>query len=350
VAGLVPSSCLEAYPANPADPAATIPCRNASNFWAQTFQFNNGLPVAGRTLYPSQLNADAGTSSEQAYKNVPFYLTNRGYGVFVNHPGPVSFEVGSEIVSRVQFSVAGQNLEYLVIYGLTPAEILGKYTGLTGRPALPPPWSFGLWLSTSFTTSYDEETVSSFVDGMTTRDLPLSVFHFDCFWMREFQWCDFTWDDRTFPDPAGMLSRLKDKGLRICVWINPYIAQRSQLFAYSTVPRPFAIHRLPDAVSAWSIRSPPVIRTSTPCRATSTAARTTAELLAGSWSKSVPATVETGATIFSVNTERPVFESNNSPAPSPLSAEGATSVTCLPSRLASRTINPLGIARRTHPF
>jgi alpha-D-xyloside xylohydrolase len=176
-------------------------------------------------------NADGGTSSEQAYKNVPFYLTNRGYGVFVNHPGLVSFEVGSEAVSRVQFSVAGQNLEYLVIYGPTPREILRKYTGLTGRPALPPPWSFGLWLSTSFTTSYDEQTVTGFVDGMTTRELPLSVFHFDCFWMREFQWCDFNWDNRTFPDPAGMLSRLKDKGLRICVWINPYIAQRSPLFA-----------------------------------------------------------------------------------------------------------------------
>ena len=176
-------------------------------------------------------NADGGTSSEQAYKNVPFYLTNRGYGVFVNHPGLVSYEVGSEAVSKVQFSVAGQALEYLVIYGPTVREILRRYTALTGRPALPPAWSFGLWLSTSFTTSYDEETVTGFVDGMAARDLPLSVFHFDCFWMREFQWCDFTWDNRTFPDPAGMLSRLKDKGLRICVWINPYIAQRSPLFA-----------------------------------------------------------------------------------------------------------------------
>jgi len=176
-------------------------------------------------------NADGGTSSEQAYKNVPFYLTNRGYGVFVNHPGLVSFEVGSEVVSRMQFSVAGQALEYLIIYGPTFAEIMRKYTALTGRPALPPAWSFGLWLSTSFTTSYDEETVTGFVEGMASRDLPLSVFHFDCFWMREFQWCDFTWDDRTFPDPAAMMSRLKDRGLRICVWINPYIAQRSPLFA-----------------------------------------------------------------------------------------------------------------------
>jgi alpha-D-xyloside xylohydrolase len=176
-------------------------------------------------------NADGGTSSEQAYKNVPFFLTNAGYGVFVNHPGHVSFEVGSEAVSRVQFSVRGQSMEYFVIYGPTPKEILRKYTALTGRPALPPAWSFGLWLSTSFTTSYDEETVTSFIEGMAERDLPLSVFHFDCFWMREYNWCDFTWDPRVFPDPQGMLRRLKERGLRICVWINPYIAQRSPLFA-----------------------------------------------------------------------------------------------------------------------
>ena len=176
-------------------------------------------------------NADGGTSSEQAYKNVPFYLTNRGYGVFVNHPELVSFEIGSELVSRSQFSVRGQALEYFVIYGPTPKDVLRKYTALTGRPARVPEWSFGLWLSTSFTTAYDEATVSGFIDGMAARDLPLSVFHFDCFWMREFNWCDFEWDPRTFPDPEAMLGHLKARGLKICVWINPYIAQRSPLFA-----------------------------------------------------------------------------------------------------------------------
>ncbi|UNZ16389.1 alpha-xylosidase [Streptomyces sp. 891-h] len=175
--------------------------------------------------------ADGGTASEQAYKNVPFHLTNRGYGVFVNHPGKVSYEVGSEAVGQVQFSVEDQTLEYYVIHGPTPKEILARYTALTGRPPLPPAWSFGLWLSTSFTTAYDEETVSGFVRGMAERDIPLGVFHFDCFWMRAYQWCDFTWDPEVFPDPEGMLRRLKDEQeLRICVWINPYIAQKSPLF------------------------------------------------------------------------------------------------------------------------
>ena len=92
-------------------------------------------------------NADGGTASEQAYKNVPFYLTNRGYGVFVNHPGRVSFEAGSEKVSRVQFSVSGESLEYFLIYGPEPKKVLERYTALTGRPALVPEWSWGLWLT-----------------------------------------------------------------------------------------------------------------------------------------------------------------------------------------------------------
>src|SRR3954470_19152127 len=176
-------------------------------------------------------NADGGTASEQAYKNVPFYLTDAGYGVFVNHPGHVSYELASETVTRAQFSVEGQSMQYFVIYGPTPKDILRRYTALTGRPARLPAWSFGLWLSTSFTTSYDEATVTSFIDGMAERDLPLSVFHFDTFWMREFHWCDFEWDPRTFPDPPGMLKRLSDRGLRTCVWIHPYIRQRSGMFA-----------------------------------------------------------------------------------------------------------------------
>ncbi len=175
-------------------------------------------------------NEDGGTSSEQAYKNIPFYMTNRGYGVFVNHPERVSFEVASEKVERIQFSVPGEYLEYFLIYGPSPKEVLTRYTALTGRPTLPPAWSFGLWLTTSFTTSYDEETVTSFIQGMADRDLPLHVFHFDCFWMKEFHWCNFEWDKRVFPDPEAMLNRLKSRGLHICVWINSYIAQRSALF------------------------------------------------------------------------------------------------------------------------
>ncbi len=188
-------------------------------------------------------NEDGGAGSELAYKNVPFYLTNRGYGVFVNHPGRVSFEIASERASRVQFSVPGESLEYFLIYGPSPKEVLEKYTALTGRPALPPVWSFGLWLSTSFTTDYSEQTVTEMIEGMRARDIPLSVFHFDCLWMKDGHWIDLTWDAAQFPDPGGMLQRLKARGLRICVWINPYVAQRSHLFAEAAA-RGYLLHRL----------------------------------------------------------------------------------------------------------
>jgi alpha-D-xyloside xylohydrolase len=167
----------------------------------------------------------------------------------------VSFEIGSEVASRVQFSVEGQSMEYFLIYGPTPKEILRKYTALTGRPARLPAWSYGLWLSTSFTTSYDEATVTSFIEGMAERDIPLSVFHFDCFWMREFNWCDFEWDPRTFPDPPGMLKRLKERGLKVCVWINPYIAQRSPLFAEGKA-RGFLLKRPNGDVWQWDLWQP----------------------------------------------------------------------------------------------
>lgn len=197
-------------------------------------------------------NADGGTSSEQAYKSVPFYLTSRGYGVLVDSPDAVSFEVGSEVNSRVQFSVPGETLDYYVIAGPTPKDVLARYTRLTGRAPQVPAWSFGLWLTTSFTAAYDEETVNAFVDGMAERHLPLSVFHFDCFWMREFQWTDFAWDERTFPDPDGQLARLHERGLKVSAWINPYIAQRSALFE-DAASRGFLLRRADGSVWQWDM-------------------------------------------------------------------------------------------------
>ncbi len=222
-------------------------------------------------------NEDGGTGTEQAYKNVPFYLSNNNYGLFVDEPGKVEFEVGSEKVSRVQFSVPGEQMTYSVIGGADMKQILANYTALTGRAPLVPDWSYGLWLSTSFTTDYDEKTVLDFVDGMAERDIPLSVFHIDCRWMKELEWCNFEWDETKFPDPEGLLvldfvdgmaerdiplsvfhidcrwmkelewcnfewdetkfpdpegllAKLHDRGLKVCVWINPYIGQKSPLF------------------------------------------------------------------------------------------------------------------------
>ena len=175
-------------------------------------------------------NEDGGTSSELSYINVPFYLSNRGYGIFVNDTGRVSFEVGSSRVGKTQFCVSGEKLDFYYLGGGTMKRSISLYTALTGRPSLPPEWSFGLWLSTSFVTDYDEETVLSVIEQMEEAQIPVRVFHFDCFWMKGYHWCDFMWDSEVFPNPQSMLQKIHDKGMRICVWINPYIAQASALF------------------------------------------------------------------------------------------------------------------------
>lgn len=200
-------------------------------------------------------NEDGGTSTEQAYKNIPFYISNKGYGVLVNHPERVSFEFGTENVTKAAFSVEGGSLDYFFFNGPTMKDVLTRYTDLSGKPTLPAPWTFGLWLSTSFTTNYDEETVMSFIDGMLNRGIPLRTFHFDCFWMKAFHWTDFVWDEKVFPDPAGLLSRIKAKGLNICVWINPYIGQESILFAEG-MEKGYFIKRLNGDVWQWDMWQP----------------------------------------------------------------------------------------------
>ena len=200
-------------------------------------------------------NEDGGTSTEQSYKNIPFYVSNKGYGVFVNHPERVEFEIATEQVTKAAFSVAGESLDYFLINGPSMKEVIKLYTDLTGKPSLPAQWTFGLWLSTSFTTNYDEETVMSFIDEMFARGIPLSVFHFDCCWMREFHWTDFIWDERVFKDPVGMLKRIKEKGVKICVWINSYVGQESALFKEG-MEKGYFLKRANGDVWQWDMWQP----------------------------------------------------------------------------------------------
>jgi len=200
-------------------------------------------------------NRDGGTSTEQSYKNIPFYISDKGYGVFVNHPEEVAFEIATEVVTKAEFSVEGGYLDYYVLNGPTMKDVLTHYTDLTGKPSLPAPWTFGLWLSTSFTTNYDEKTVMSFIDGMLDRGIPLRTFHFDCFWMKEFHWSDFIWDERVFSDPKGLLKRIKEKGLNICVWINSYIAQESRMF-WEGMEHGYFVKRTNGDVWQWDMWQP----------------------------------------------------------------------------------------------
>lgn len=193
---------------------------------------------------------DGGTGTVQAYKNIPFYLSSQNYGVLVNDTAAVEYEIASEKVSDIQIAVPGEQLEFFFIPGSSPKAVLSNYGALTGRPPHLPEWSYGLWLSTSFLTSYDEETVLSFIEGMEEREIPLEVFHFDCLWMEPYEWCGFRWDPDKFPDPAGLLEKIKAKGIKICVWINPYIGQKSNLFKIG-MERGYFLKRADGSVWQW---------------------------------------------------------------------------------------------------
>lgn len=172
-------------------------------------------------------------------------------GRFVNHTEEVEFEVGREKCSKIGVSVKGERLEYFIIGGGSMKNALRNYVRMTGRPALPPTWTYGLYLSTSFTTSYDQDTVSGFLQGMKERNCPVRVLHLDCFWMKRYDWCSFQFDPDTFPNPGKYLADVKKNyGVKVCVWINPYISQRAVIFKEG-VEKGYFIKRKNGDVWQW---------------------------------------------------------------------------------------------------
>ena len=170
-----------------------------------------------------------GCRNELAYKNIPFYISSYGYGLFVNDYGIYDFEIGSHSTASISIRVRADQLEYYLIPGKDLKQILSIYMMLTGPAALPPDWSFGLWYSTGFKGS-SRDNVEADAAMFKKQEIPCSVLHFDCYWLRENMWCDFVWDDTQYPDRVQMLKKLKEDGFRICLWINPYVTEIAQMF------------------------------------------------------------------------------------------------------------------------
>ena len=184
------------------------------------------LDLVGRTVRIWNRNP-YGARSELAYKNLPVLVGSRGYGLFVDVPTAVSFHLGG---SNRAYSVeaAGEELDYYLIAG-TPKEILTAYTELTGRPAVPPEWAFGLWASTCF-VPFTEASVLEQARRLRSEGIPCDVMNLDCFWQRAQMWCDFEWDTSRIPDPERLLAELHREGFHNCLWINPYVSLQSALY------------------------------------------------------------------------------------------------------------------------
>ena len=169
-----------------------------------------------------------GTETERSYKNVPFYLSTRGYGMLVDTTNRVEYDVGNTSTASGTVEVSDDTFAYVFFYGPSFKEIITEYTGLTGRATRPPKWSFGVWMSR---LGYESrEHLESITSRLREEEIPCDVVHLDPFWMREFHSCDLEWDTDQFPDPESMADGLHEDGFHLSLWEHPYVPTGTEAF------------------------------------------------------------------------------------------------------------------------
>lgn len=168
-----------------------------------------------------------GVTTDRAYKNVSFFTSSLGYGVFLNHTARLTAWVGAMSACDFQVGIDDDHLDYYVFIGGLK-EILPLYTALTGRGPVPPAWTFGFWQS-KISYSSAEETLDV-VREMRRHQLPCDVIHVDTHWFERNWFCDLEFSPTRFPDPAAWIRELRQLGVRVSLWQLPYIPEGSQLF------------------------------------------------------------------------------------------------------------------------
>jgi alpha-D-xyloside xylohydrolase len=184
------------------------------------------LDKVGQTI--DLLMDDAiGVISPRAYKNVPFFVSSHGYGVFFNHHSLMTCWVGSMSAVNLQVAVAEESLDYYVFLG-DIREVLGHYTDLTGKSPLPPEWSFGLWQSKSTYVSAAETL--EVARQLRTHAIPCDVINVDTAWFERDWMCGLEFGS-AFPDPAGWVAELGRMGFKVSLWQTPFLPEGTPLFA-----------------------------------------------------------------------------------------------------------------------
>ena len=180
----------------------------------------DGLVRNGRTV--DFHNKDAvGTTSRRTYINIPFYISTKGYGLFLNSGAQTDWQIGTLDISALQFAVLDSQLDYFVIAGKTPKDILRGYCSLTGFSKLPPLWSFGLWMSRNSYVSWD--VVDEVAQKIRENDIPCDVLHLDTAWFHRDWNCDLKFSEERFPNPKENLERYRKAGFKISLWQYNFI-------------------------------------------------------------------------------------------------------------------------------
>ena len=170
-------------------------------------------------------NKDAvGTTSRRSYVNIPFYLSTRGYGLFLNSGAPTDWQIGTRDIGAAQFTVGEPRMDYFVLAEKTPKEILKAYCGLTGFAPLPPLWSFGLWMSRNSYTSW--KVTDQIAREVRENDIPCDVLHLDTAWFRTDWNCDLKFSEERFPEPEKHLKAYRERGFHVSLWQYNFIPPR----------------------------------------------------------------------------------------------------------------------------
>src|SRR6185437_2066562 len=167
------------------------------------------------------------TASKQIYKPVPFFMSSRGYGMFVHTTSPVTMDFGYTHEGSKTLFVGDDQLDIFFFIG-SLKEILTEYTNITGKSSMPPLWSFGLWMSRFSYRSQKE--VMTVADKLRKNKVPCDVIHIDAGWFKSGINCDFEFDQKQFPDPKKMTTELKQKGFKTSLWQIPYFTPINPIF------------------------------------------------------------------------------------------------------------------------
>jgi len=179
------------------------------------------MDLSGKTFQLRNQDGQ-GVNNRRAYKNIPFYLSSENYGLFLHTTSFAKFSLADHSTRSAQVLVEEPVVDFFLIGGDTPEEILFGYRQLTGFPTMPPLWSFGTWMSRMTYFSADE--VNEICDRMRAEDFPCDVIHLDTGWFETDWLCEWKFNDERFPNPPEFIQNLKNKGYRVSLWQLPYIS------------------------------------------------------------------------------------------------------------------------------
>ena len=168
-----------------------------------------------------------GPETDGMYKPVPFYFSNRGYGIFMHTSAPVTCDFGASYIGAQRLFMGDETMDFFIFLG-QPKDILNAYTNVTGKSPMLPLWTFGTWMSRI--TYFSQEEGLDIAKQLRSHKIPSDVIHFDTGWFGVDWQCDYQFAKDRFPNPVAMLKTMKKDGFHVCLWQLPYFTPKNRYF------------------------------------------------------------------------------------------------------------------------